>query len=341
MPMGRAVSHEPGPTVAIVGAGLMGRWHAATARRLGARIVAVVDADLPRAQALATQFGTRAFGGLDDMQRQVQPAIAHVCTPLTTHFAFSQRLLDSGCDVLCEKPLAGCVEEVQCLLDSAARAGRMVCPVHQFALQPGVCKVVRRIGELGSVSHVGFTFCSAGGERRPSAALDEVVADIVPHAFSVLARLLPGHDFAATTWAGVRTAPGELAVVTAAGGTSVSLLFSLSARPTEASAVVAGSRGTACVDFYHGFATLAGGEVSRLHKVTRPFRAAADQFAAAALNLASRALRNEPAYPGLRALVAAFYRAQAGDRRSPFAAGEILATYRARDALLRSAADFR
>lgn len=326
------------PTVAIIGAGLMGRWHAAVAAREGARVVAVVDADLSRAQALAKRHGAAAFPSVDALLAGKAPQVAHVCTPMATHIACCRTLLAAGTHVLCEKPLAATAGEVATLLEAAAQHGRVICPVHQFAFQAGVQRALDRVAQVGPITRVAFTFNSAGGGGRDASALDGVVADIMPHAFSVLCRLLPGQDLSLLPWQTVRAAPGELAAIASAGGVTLSMVFSMSSRPTEAGAVVVGQGGSAHIDFFHGFAYLLGGEVSRLRKVLHPFSRATRQWLAAAANLAQRALRREAAYPGLRPLVAGFYRAAAGAGPAPLSAEEILATYRARDALLRHAA---
>ena len=56
------------PEVAILGAGLMGQWHARYATAEGARVVAVIDPDEARAQALARDLAaTRVFRTLDGL----------------------------------------------------------------------------------------------------------------------------------------------------------------------------------------------------------------------------------------------------------------------------------
>lgn len=314
----------------------MGGWHAAVASREGAHIVGVVDADLGRAESLAVRYGAAAFPSIEAMLASVRPQVAHVCTPLATHLECCRVLLAAGSDVLCEKPLAAAAADVEGLLDAAVRAGRLICPVHQFVMQAGVQRVCSERDVLGPITRVEFTFSSAGGGQRQGPALDEVVADIMPHAFSVLCRLLPTLDPAALAWQAVRAAPGELAAIAAADGVTVCLVFSMSSRPTEAGARVVGQRGSAQIDFFHGYAYFVDGEVSRARKVLHPFAHATRQWTTAALNLAQRAWRREAAYPGLRPLVAAFYRAAASRGPAPLSKREIVSTYRARDALLRS-----
>ena len=75
------------------------------------------------------------------------------------------------------------------------------------------------------------------------------------------------------------------------------------------------------------------GRVSRFSKATQPLVASAGRFGAAATNLVARALRWEPAYPGLRDLLAACYQRAADAQPAPFGDAEVLDIYRARDAL--------
>lgn len=327
----------PAPSALIVGAGLMGRWHAQVAVRSGARIVGVVDHDLARAEALAAPHGAAAFSSLQALLSKDRPQVAHVCTPMTTHLECCETLLAAGAHVLCEKPLAATAAEVETLLAVAAQHNRLLCPVHQFAFQDGVRKIVGRLAELGPISRVAFTFHSAGGGQRRGKALDEIVVDIVPHAFSVLCRLWPSQDLTALQWQVARAAPGELSALAVTGDTTLSMMFSMSSRPTEAGVAVVGHHGSAFIDFFHGYAYILDGRVSRTRKILQPFTAATRQWLAAGSNLALRAWRREAAYPGLQPLVANFYRAATGSDLAPLTPGEIVATYRARDALLFSA----
>jgi hypothetical protein len=191
--------------------------------------------------------------------------------------------------------------------------------VHQYLFQSGTREVLDAIATFGPLVHADFVACSAGAEGGSDRR--RVALDILPHALSVLRRIM-GPAFASIEWNAVETAPGELRVTAAAAKMSVSILISMSGRPTRNTARLIGERGTAHLDFFHGFATFESPDVSRGHKIARPFTLGAKTLANAAANLAARALRREPAYPGLRELVSAFYAAARASTSPPITVEE-------------------
>ena len=71
---------------AIVGAGLMGGWHARYASRAGGRVVAVVDSDEAAASALVRRYpGARRFRDLADCLSAGEVDVVHVCTGAASH----------------------------------------------------------------------------------------------------------------------------------------------------------------------------------------------------------------------------------------------------------------
>lgn len=321
------------PRAAIVGAGLMGRWHADSAVRAGGAVTVVADVDLARAGALARRHGAVACNP-DELGDGSPVDVAHVCTPLNTHAAVAGALLRAGIPTLIEKPLARDPEETEALLRLASERGVPVCAVHQFPFQAGFRRTLADRDALGALLHVDYVASTAGGVGRPALELESIVADILPHPISLLCRLLPG-PMHALPWATARPAPGEFRAQASAGGTSIGLLVSLSGRPTRNTLRLVGSKASAHVDLFHGFATREPGHVSRLRKATRPFTYSGATLVAAAANLGARALRREPAYPGLRALVQAFYRTLAEGGPPPVSAEEMRDVARTR-ALLAS-----
>lgn len=313
---------------AIVGAGLMGRWHARELQRAGGELVGVADLDRGAAERLAREPGERSLDAL--LERR--PDVVHVCTPPDSHAELVERSLGAGAHVLCEKPLAPDAAATERLLALAAERRLLLCPVHQYLFQSGFERTVAALPGLGPLLHADVTACSAGGEGRHSAELDEVVAENVPHALAVLERLLPG-GVGELAWDVRRPRSGELRATATAGEATVSLLVSLAGRPTANALRLTGTGGTAHLDFFHGFATIEGDGVSRARKVTHPFALAGATAACAAANLARRAARGEPAYPGLRALIALLYAAIQTGGASPIPPEEILAVARARDVL--------
>lgn len=326
----------PQRDIAIVGAGLMGRWHAATARRLGARVVAIVDPDPARASALAAHHGARVLADVAGLLEAPRPAVAHVCSPLASHAASCEALLGAGCHVICEKPLAATAVEVERLLGRAGAVGRSLLPVHQFASQRGVASVSRRAATLAPLSRVSIDICTAGADGGDSSRRNELLLDALPHPLSVLRTWWPDCSLAGLDWHVQHPQAGELLASADIAGATAVIGISCSARPPEASACLRGAGGTARVDFFHGYATFDGAAVSRGQKVLRPFAHSVRNVAAAGTNLLRRTVDWEPAYPGLRDFVRSCYRHFDGTGLPPVSVADVLDVYRARD-IIRAA----
>jgi predicted dehydrogenase len=128
--------------VAVVGVGSFGRNHARVYKELaseGVELAAVVDADLARAQAMAAEYGGRAFPSLDEMFAAC-PSVqaASVAVPTVAHLECARRLMERGIDVLIEKPLAPSVAEADELIALAKRHGRVAQAGHLERFNPAV-----------------------------------------------------------------------------------------------------------------------------------------------------------------------------------------------------------
>src|SRR5215212_3832073 len=92
--------------VAIVGAGLMGRWHAYYAARAGAEIAAIVDEDAHAARTLGRRYSrVTTFANLEACLSHSRITVAHICTPTASHVALATAALNAGAHVLLEKPV--------------------------------------------------------------------------------------------------------------------------------------------------------------------------------------------------------------------------------------------
>jgi predicted dehydrogenase len=110
-------------SIAVIGAGVMGREHAARLdQNPRSRSAAVVDPS-PAAAAWAGERSLRHHESLDGMLSVCRPRGAIVATPTQDHAATAIRLLEAGIPVLVEKPLAGDLAEAAKLVRAAGHCG--------------------------------------------------------------------------------------------------------------------------------------------------------------------------------------------------------------------------
>lgn len=137
--------------VAVVGCGI-GRGHIARgyAHHPGKfRVAALCDSDAARLAAVADEFGiaqrTTDFAavlGIADID------VVDICTPPFLHVDHALAALAAGKEVVCEKPFAGSLADIDQVIAAENKAPGRVLPVFQYRFGGGVQKA-KRIIDLG------------------------------------------------------------------------------------------------------------------------------------------------------------------------------------------------
>ena len=143
--------------VALIGAGMMGRYHGRTlAGMVGARLALVVDADRAAAEALAgSAEGARATR---DIEAACGPEIDAwvIVTPAQTHADLIVRGAAAGKALFCEKPLATSLADLPRIEAALTKSGVPFQIGFQRRYDPGMARLLRLLaaGELGGVETV-------------------------------------------------------------------------------------------------------------------------------------------------------------------------------------------
>lgn len=312
------------PAIAIVGAGLMGRWHAHSAKAIGAKIVGIVDPNLEAAQSLAKRYPTaRVFATLEDCLDQCPSDVVHICTPVETHVALIETALKANRHVLAEKPLAPSPEATQALICLARDRSLKLNPIHQFPFQRGVRQILAQRQQLGELVSFSYTVFSAGGTDKTSAERCSILLSILPHFVSLLYPFFE-RAFDLSTLKVLQFTTDELEITGQIRDISLNCLISLRGRPTRNELIIVGTKGTAYLDLFHGYSVLERDGVSRRAKILKPFRFATSMFLNAGSNLIERTIQFEPAYPGLRELIRLFYSAVINEHPTPITKTEMI-----------------
>ncbi len=131
---------------------------AATAR---AELVAVASRDAGRAAAFASRHGIpRALGSYDALVAAPDVDVVYVSLPNHLHAHWSIRALEAGKHVLCEKPIALTVAQIDAIAAAETRAGRLAVEAFMYLHHPQILRAVELAqgGALGPLELVSGTF---------------------------------------------------------------------------------------------------------------------------------------------------------------------------------------
>jgi len=141
----------------VIGVGRFGQHHASALAQLPyVDLVGVCDRDGDRAREVAGRVGAGAAvtDVADLLARGVQAVT--VATGIAEHKEPVLAALAAGCHVLCEKPVATTVEEIDRLASAAQQADRFLMPGHVLRFDIHYQTVAARVagGELGEIRSI-------------------------------------------------------------------------------------------------------------------------------------------------------------------------------------------
>ncbi len=113
-----------------------------------------------------------------------------VATPSATHYAIAKSALESGKDVLCEKPLTTSLAHAEELVRLAQRHQRILMVGHVFVFNPAVQKLYEYVkqGTLGTLYYLSARRTNLGPIRSDV----DVIWDLASHDLSMFDYLLDG-----------------------------------------------------------------------------------------------------------------------------------------------------
>lgn len=126
-------------------------------------LVAVASRSLDKAKAYAAEKGIpKAYGSYDEMLADPQVDVVYISLPNHLHAEWTIKACQAGKHVLCEKPLALTLEEVDAIQAAAQKAGVVVEEAFMYRHHPLTLKVKEMLdqGAIGRIRMIRgvFTF---------------------------------------------------------------------------------------------------------------------------------------------------------------------------------------
>ncbi|XZG70633.1 Gfo/Idh/MocA family protein [Chitinibacteraceae bacterium HSL-7] len=149
----------------IIGTGsIAGRFAAGLAHVPAAQAVAVYNRTSAKAQAFAAQHGIASVCDSLDALFAAGIDAVYIATPHPSHAPLSMAALEAGLAVLCEKPAAVTLAELDAVLATARRCGRLYMEAMKPPFFPLFEAVSRHIaaGDIGEVRFVRAGFANPG-----------------------------------------------------------------------------------------------------------------------------------------------------------------------------------
>lgn len=186
----------------ILGTGNIAKQFADGVRRAErGEIVAVGSRSDDSARSFAATFGvSRAHASYDALLADADVDAIYLSLPNSMHREWTLKALAAGKHVLCEKPMAATVAEVEEMFAAADRAGRVLIEAFMYRAHPQTAAIVQavRSGAIGTLRSIRTSFCfrvrqPVGNIRFDASLQGGALMDVGCYCVS-FSRLLVGAD---------------------------------------------------------------------------------------------------------------------------------------------------
>jgi predicted dehydrogenase len=151
-------------SVAVIGAGMAGRSHAAGYRSVNTvfgeglppvRLAAVADANEALARDAARRYGfEKAVSSWEEVVADPSIDAVSIVVGNDLHRPIAEALIGAGKHVLCEKPLAGSLDDARAMAAAEERTGVVTAVGYTYRRSPAIAAIRDHVqqGELGELS---------------------------------------------------------------------------------------------------------------------------------------------------------------------------------------------
>jgi predicted dehydrogenase len=147
---------------AIIGGGFMGATHTEALRRLGIPVIGMLGINDDESNNFVKRMGLpKAYKSLDEVAKDKDVNVVHLCTPNNLHYSMAKVLLEAGKHVLIEKPLANTSSEGAELVQ-LAKDKRLVGAVNysiRFYPMNQEARARFRSGQIGEARILHAEYC--------------------------------------------------------------------------------------------------------------------------------------------------------------------------------------
>ena len=162
--------------VGLIGLGFMGRAHLQNYQKHSeVKLTAVsdsiakrlkgdfsVEGNIPTKKDIFDFAGIRTYEKADELIVDEGVDLVDICLPTHLHAEFTIKALNNGKDVLCEKPMAGNLEECNSMIAAAEKTGRKLMIGQCLRFWPEY-EVLKDYVETGKMGKLVALFCFRGG----------------------------------------------------------------------------------------------------------------------------------------------------------------------------------
>ncbi len=151
-------------SVAVIGAGMAGRSHAAAYRQANTvfgrglppiRLATIADANLPLAEDAAERYGfENAVSSWETVAEDPSIDAVSIVVANSLHRPIAEALVTAGKHVLCEKPLAGSLADARAMVDLERDADVVTAVGYTYRRNPAIAAIREHVlgGDFGDLS---------------------------------------------------------------------------------------------------------------------------------------------------------------------------------------------
>jgi len=194
--------------LAVIGCGKWGMNHVRTAARVaGKQFVAVCDTrEENLAAAMQAAPSAKRYFSVEEICADPAVTAVVIATPADTHYRVTKQCLESGKDVLVEKPLALFSHQAEELKAIAASRGLILMVGHLLLYHPAIRKIKELVdsGAVGNLQYIYSNRLNLGTVRSE----ENILWSFAPHDISVLQYLIGEAPVQVSAHGGVFLQPG-------------------------------------------------------------------------------------------------------------------------------------